>query len=155
MSYELVRKVNRLPYVQLASYLQGRGLAAASYYGSMSGAARQAVAERLAAGKLKVVTCTTALSSGLDLHNVDGVLHNAMPASLEDYVQQVCATLFYIVYGSLVFPGFWYWFKLLYRAVVLYLHATSHSRASPHLFWTCSRRTDSILESELSAYRKL
>jgi Lhr-like helicase len=75
--------------VQLASYLQGRGVAAAAYHGSLSGVARQSVAKRLAAGELRVVTCTTALSTGLDLHNIDGILHHTMPASLEDYVQQV------------------------------------------------------------------
>lgn len=75
--------------VQLASFLQGRGIPAMCYHAGMSATQRQAVSSALAARRLRVVTCTTALSTGLDLSFIDGVVHHSLPPSMEDFVQQV------------------------------------------------------------------
>ena len=75
--------------MQLASFLQGKGVPAMCYHAGLSAPQRQAVAEGIASRKLRVVTCTTALSTGLDLACVDAVVHHALPSSLEEYVQQV------------------------------------------------------------------
>eukprot|EP00892_Ulva_mutabilis_P003964 jgi/Ulvmu1/193/UM001_0197.1 len=74
---------------QLAAYLQGRGLSAMSYHAGLSAAARQEVSDSLGTGRVSVVTCTTALSTGLDCSRVDGVLHHSLPPSMEEYVQQI------------------------------------------------------------------
>lgn len=78
------------PMLQLAAYLHGRGISAMSYHAGLSAAARQEVSDSLRCGRVSVVTCTTALSTGLDCSRVDGVLHYSLPPSLEEYVQQVC-----------------------------------------------------------------
>lgn len=79
--------------VQLAAYLQGRGVSAMSYHAGLSAAARQDVSDSLVNGRVSVVTCTTALSTGLDCSRVDGVLHYSLPPSMEEYVQQVGSRL--------------------------------------------------------------
>lgn len=76
--------------VQLAAYLHGRGISAMAYHAGLSAGARQDVSDSLASGRVSVVTCTTALSTGLDCSRVDGVLHYSLPPSMEEYVQQVC-----------------------------------------------------------------
>lgn len=60
-----------------------------SYHAGLSAAARQEVSDSLGSGRVSVVTCTTALSTGLDCSRVDGVLHHSLPPSMEEYVQQV------------------------------------------------------------------
>jgi ATP-dependent DNA helicase RecQ len=73
---------------QLASFLQGRGIPAMCYHAGLSAAQRQAVAAGMAARRVRVVTCTTALSTGLDMAYIDAVVHHSLPASMEEYVQQ-------------------------------------------------------------------
>lgn len=92
-----------MPAVQLAAYLQGRGVSAMSYHAGLSAAARQDVSDSLASGRVSVVTCTTALSTGLDCSRVDGVLHYSLPSSMEEYVQQVCSHL--PAHGGAAAPG--------------------------------------------------
>ena len=87
--------------MQLASFLQGKGVHAACYHAGLSAAQRQSVAENLAKRKLRVLTCTTALSTGLDVSCIDGVIHHTLPSSLEEYVQQVrCIEVNYFYTGQ-------------------------------------------------------
>jgi superfamily II DNA helicase RecQ len=74
--------------VQMASFLQGRGVPAMCYHAGLSAAQRQAVADAINKKSVRVVACTTALSTGLDMSSVDSVLHLTLPSSLEDYIQQ-------------------------------------------------------------------
>ena len=78
--------------MQLSAYLHGRGISAMAYHAGLSAAARQEVSDSLRSGRVSVVTCTTALSTGLDCSRVDGVMHFSLPSSMEEYVQQVCLT---------------------------------------------------------------
>jgi ATP-dependent DNA helicase RecQ len=59
-----------------------------SYHAGLSVSQRQAVAEAITKKRVRVVACTTALSTGLDMSSIDSVIHLSMPSSLEDYVQQ-------------------------------------------------------------------
>lgn len=59
------------------------------YHAGLSAMQRQAVADNMAQRRLRVVTCTTSLSTGLDMAFIDGVVHHALPSSMEEYVQQV------------------------------------------------------------------
>jgi superfamily II DNA helicase RecQ len=79
--------------LQLASFLQGRGISAMCYHSGLSATQRQAVSDNMVQRLLRVVTCTTSLSTGLDMAGIDGIMHHALPSSMEEYVQQVCASL--------------------------------------------------------------
>jgi ATP-dependent DNA helicase RecQ len=59
-----------------------------SYHAGLTVTQRQAVAEAISKKRVRVVACTTALSTGLDLSSIDSVIHLAVPSSLEDYIQQ-------------------------------------------------------------------
>jgi Helicase conserved C-terminal domain len=74
--------------MQMASFCQGKGIPAMCYHAGLSATQRQAVADAMAQRRVRVVTCTTALSTGLDMSFIDGVVHHALPSSLEEYVQQ-------------------------------------------------------------------
>lgn len=50
---------------------------------------REKVQEDFCQAKLTVVVATVAFGMGLDAAHVTGVIHVAMPRSLEEYVQQV------------------------------------------------------------------
>ena len=79
---------------QLVGYLSGKGVGAMAYHAGHSVTHRQQVSTAMASRSIRVVACTVALSMGLDEAQIDGIVHFMLPASLEDYVQQVCVAFF-------------------------------------------------------------
>ena len=85
----------RAASVQLASFLQGKGVSALAYHAGLSATQRQGVSFAVLQQRVKVVVCTMALSSGLDFSSIDAVVHFTLPNSLEEYVlmQPLASTL--------------------------------------------------------------
>jgi ATP-dependent DNA helicase RecQ len=74
---------------QVASFLRGRGLAAAAYSGQSEDAERRAAEDDLLANRLKVLVATSALGMGFDKPDLGFVVHLGAPASPIAYYQQV------------------------------------------------------------------
>jgi ATP-dependent DNA helicase Q4 len=74
---------------QVAVMLQSQLLDAASYHAGKPPAERAEVQARFMSGKLRIVVATIAFGMGLDKRDVRAVIHLFMPASLEEYVQEV------------------------------------------------------------------
>ena len=72
----------------LASHLTALGVAAAPYHSGLHSRARDEAAADFAAGRVRVVAATVAFGMGVDVPGVDGVIHAALPRSVEEYVQQ-------------------------------------------------------------------
>ena len=65
------------------------GVRAKSYHSGTFTAERERILSSFVKGTLKVVVATTAFGMGVNIANVDLVVHASMPRSLEEYVQQI------------------------------------------------------------------
>ena len=74
---------------ELASFLRGRGVAAASYSGRTDDAERRAAEDDLLANRIKVLVATSALGMGFDKPDLGFVVHVGAPPSPIAYYQQV------------------------------------------------------------------
>ena len=72
----------------LAAHLNALGIGAAPYHSGLHARARDEAAADFASGKIRVVAATVAFGMGVDVPGVDGVIHAALPRSVEEYVQQ-------------------------------------------------------------------
>lgn len=59
-----------------------------AYHGSMSKQLRSSLYIYWMAGDLQLLCCTSAFGMGVSKSNVRAVIHNSLPASMEDYYQQ-------------------------------------------------------------------
>ncbi len=72
----------------LAALLAESGVAAAYYHAGMPREDRMGVQERFLAGEAQVLCATTAFGLGVDIPDIRRVVHDHLPDSLIDYVQQ-------------------------------------------------------------------
>ncbi|MFN3597176.1 MAG: ATP-dependent DNA helicase RecQ [Rubricoccaceae bacterium] len=71
-----------------AAALRADGLSAEAYHAGLDGAMRTAVQRRWLAGETRIVVATSAFGMGIDKPDVRGVVHVALPPTLEAYVQE-------------------------------------------------------------------
>lgn len=72
----------------VAALLQKSGYAAAFYHAGLDQAQREQTQQRFAAGAIRILAATTAFGMGVDIPDIRCVVHDALPDSLIDYVQQ-------------------------------------------------------------------
>ncbi|MDA0578232.1 MAG: ATP-dependent DNA helicase, partial [Verrucomicrobia bacterium] len=72
----------------LAVWLKSRGVRAAFYHAGMPSDKRHRTQEAFADESLDVVVATIAFGMGIDRSNVRGVIHTALPKSIEHYQQE-------------------------------------------------------------------
>lgn len=85
----LVYCATRAETERLAAHLLRRRIRVARYHAGLSDEERQQTQERFASGELDVVVATVAFGMGIDRPDVRLVLHTMMPASLEQYHQEI------------------------------------------------------------------
>lgn len=73
----------------LADRLRHDAFRAAPYHGGMTAAARADVQDRFFAGKLDIVVATSAFGMGIDKPDIRTVVHAGVPASIDDYYQEI------------------------------------------------------------------
>ncbi|QRP47799.1 ATP-dependent DNA helicase RecQ [Amycolatopsis sp. FDAARGOS 1241] len=73
----------------LADRLRLDAFHAAPYHGGMTAAARADVQDRFFAGELDVVVATSAFGMGIDKPDIRTVVHAGVPASIDDYYQEI------------------------------------------------------------------
>lgn len=73
---------------QLARMLQEAGVPAACYHAGMETARREAVQHAFTQGETKVIAATIAFGMGVDVPDVRCIVHDGLPESVIDYVQQ-------------------------------------------------------------------
>ncbi len=73
----------------LADRLRLDALRAAPYHGGMAAGARADVQDRFFAGRLDVVVATSAFGMGVDKPDIRTVVHAGVPASIDDYYQEI------------------------------------------------------------------
>lgn len=79
---------SRLRCEALSSVLLQAGVNAGYYHAGMSRGARQDAQWRFQAGITEVLCATTAFGMGVDIPDIRRVIHDELPASVIDYVQQ-------------------------------------------------------------------
>ncbi|MET7993451.1 RecQ family ATP-dependent DNA helicase [Amycolatopsis sp. NPDC005232] len=73
----------------LADRLRLDAFRSAPYHGGMTAAARAQVQDDFFAGKLDVVVATSAFGMGIDKPDIRTVVHAGVPASIDDYYQEI------------------------------------------------------------------
>jgi ATP-dependent DNA helicase RecQ len=73
----------------LAERLRLDAFRAAPYHGGMAADARADVQDRFFAGQLDVVVATSAFGMGIDKSDIRTVVHAGVPASIDDYYQEI------------------------------------------------------------------
>ncbi|GAA3021775.1 ATP-dependent DNA helicase RecQ [Streptomyces fulvorobeus] len=73
----------------LADRLRRNGLRAAAYHGGLSSGTRAGVQDAFFAGNLDVVVATSAFGLGVDKPDIRTVVHAGVPASIDDYYQEI------------------------------------------------------------------
>ncbi|WP_326565264.1 RecQ family ATP-dependent DNA helicase [Amycolatopsis rhabdoformis] len=73
----------------LADRLRLDAFRSAPYHGGMTAAARAQVQDDFFAGKLDVVVATSAFGMGIDKSDIRTVVHAGVPASIDDYYQEI------------------------------------------------------------------
>ncbi|MGW4485037.1 RecQ family ATP-dependent DNA helicase [Amycolatopsis sp. NPDC004368] len=73
----------------LAERLRLDAFRSAPYHGGMTAAARAQVQDDFFAGKLDVVVATSAFGMGIDKSDIRTVVHAGVPASIDDYYQEI------------------------------------------------------------------
>ncbi|XP_028402106.1 Bloom syndrome protein homolog [Dendronephthya gigantea] len=74
---------------ELSAKLESYGVLSKAYHGSMSRQLRSSLQDKWMTGDLQVLCCTSAFGMGVDKPNVRAVIHYSLPASMEDYYQQI------------------------------------------------------------------
>ncbi|SEG56820.1 ATP-dependent DNA helicase RecQ [Actinacidiphila yanglinensis] len=73
----------------LADRLQRDAFRAAAYHGGLSARTRSDVQDAFFAGQLDVVVATSAFGLGIDKADIRAVVHAGVPASIDDYYQEI------------------------------------------------------------------
>ncbi|GAB2995777.1 RecQ family zinc-binding domain-containing protein [Amycolatopsis acidiphila] len=73
----------------LADRLRLDAFRAAPYHGGMTAGARARVQDEFSAGQLDVVVATSAFGMGIDKPDIRTVVHAGVPASIDDYYQEI------------------------------------------------------------------
>jgi ATP-dependent DNA helicase RecQ len=85
----IVYVATRRAAVDVAAALRDRGVRAGAYTGAMARREREAVHNGFLDGSVGVVVATSAFGMGIDKPDVRFVLHHDVPASLDDYYQEI------------------------------------------------------------------
>lgn len=72
-----------------AEYFIQRGIAAASYHGGMDRQDRSLIQQQFLRGELDWIFATSAFGMGIDKPDIRHVIHESIPLSFEQYVQEV------------------------------------------------------------------
>lgn len=72
----------------LAAQLNAVGIPAAAYHAGLDREARNRVLRDYTTGRIRVVTATSAFGMGVDIPDIRLILHDHLPTSMIDYVQQ-------------------------------------------------------------------
>lgn len=72
----------------LADQLNAAGIPAAAYHAGLDREARNRVLRDYIAGRIRVVTATSAFGMGVDIPDIRLILHDHLPTNMIDYVQQ-------------------------------------------------------------------
>lgn len=78
----------RLRTERLAALMQGKGLHAGSYHAGMSREERMAAQQKFISGEWDILCATTAFGMGIDVPDIRRIIHDELPDSVIDYVQQ-------------------------------------------------------------------
>jgi ATP-dependent DNA helicase RecQ len=73
----------------LAERLRRNGLRAAAYHGGLPAGTRASVQDAFFTGSLDVVVATSAFGLGVDKPDIRAVVHAGVPASIDDYYQEI------------------------------------------------------------------
>jgi len=79
---------SRVRCEHLAERLSTQGVSAAYYHAGMERAERMSVQHRFQSGTFEVLCATTAFGMGVDIPDIRRVIHDYLPDTLIDYVQQ-------------------------------------------------------------------
>lgn len=79
---------NRKGAIQIARFLQGRGISSAAYHGGMPHDERTKNYTAWRKDSVQVMVGTSAFGMGIDKGNVDAVIHLEIPDSVENYFQE-------------------------------------------------------------------
>lgn len=73
---------------QLCALLTARGVSAAFYHAGMARETRMQVQQRFIGGEIEVLCATTAFGMGVDVPDIRRIIHDELPDSVTDCVQQ-------------------------------------------------------------------
>ena len=77
---------------RVASYLRGRGFGVSVFHGGLEQPEREAALYRFGNGSANVLVSTDLASRGLDIPDVDNIIHYHMPLTRESYIHRVGRT---------------------------------------------------------------
>jgi ATP-dependent DNA helicase RecQ len=73
----------------VAQMLNDRGISAATFYSGMEGKNKDENYRLFKSGEINVLCATTAFGMGMNIPDIDMVIHHRLPDSIEEYYQQV------------------------------------------------------------------
>ena len=72
----------------MAEFLSANGLETRFFHAAMTPDRKMEVQNAFISGNLRVISATNAFGMGIDKDNVRAVVHNSIPGSLENYLQE-------------------------------------------------------------------
>lgn len=88
---------------RVASYLRGRGFGVSAFHGGMDQQAREAALYRFGNGSANILVSTDLASRGLDIPDVDNIIHYHLPLNKESYIHRVGRTARWNASGNAFF----------------------------------------------------
>jgi ATP-dependent DNA helicase RecQ len=85
----LVFTLSRKEAEHTATFLNGAEITCAAYHAGLADERKTAVQDAWLKGDIQVVCCTVAFGMGIDKSDVRFVVHSSLPASLEEYAQEI------------------------------------------------------------------
>ncbi|SMO94976.1 RecQ family ATP-dependent DNA helicase [Fodinibius sediminis] len=85
----LYRKYNKRGTVDLASKARSKGFKSTHFHGDMSSEERQDVIQSIQNDEFNVIFATNAFGMGIDIPDIDLVVHFMIPESVEQYYQEI------------------------------------------------------------------
>eukprot|EP00890_Picochlorum_soloecismus_P005014 jgi/Picsp_1/5513/NSC_02872-R1_atp-dependent dna helicase len=73
----------------LSAAIVGAGIRCKSFHASCSNDSKKTIISGFSKGLFRVVVATSAFGMGIDIKDIDAVVHANMPRSLEEYIQQI------------------------------------------------------------------
>jgi len=83
--YATTRRTND----NLAALLNQNGIPACSYHAQKSDEQRAYAVKQFQTKQIRVLCCTIAFSMGIDISDIQSVIHYDLPRSIENYVQEI------------------------------------------------------------------
>ena len=73
----------------LSAAIVGAGIRCKAFHASCSNESKKAIISGFSKGFFRVVVATSAFGMGIDIKDIDAVIHANLPRSLEEYIQQI------------------------------------------------------------------